>query len=47
VFLVLAPHQIRQVKTDTLNAKWTDEGWQALVQKDPEFAKFFKAAKAK
>ena len=47
VFLVLAPHQITQVKADTLNAKRTEEGWQALVKNDPEFAKFFKAARAK
>jgi hypothetical protein len=47
VFLVLAPHQITQVKTDTLNAKPTQEGWQALVKKDPAFTKFFQAAKAK
>jgi hypothetical protein len=47
VFLVLAPQQITQVKTDTLNATWTEEGWQALVKKDPEFAKFFKAVRAK
>jgi hypothetical protein len=47
VFLVLAPKQFRQVKVDTLNAKATDEGWQALVRQDPEFTRFFKAAKAK
>jgi hypothetical protein len=47
VFLVQAPHQITQVKADTLNATRTDEGWQVLVKKDPEFARFFKAARAK
>jgi len=47
VFLVLAPHQITQVKADTLHANWTEEGWQALVKKEPEFTKFFKAAKGK
>jgi hypothetical protein len=49
VFLVLTkvdPIQITQLKTDTLSAKWTEEGWEALVKKDPEFTKFFKAAKA-
>jgi hypothetical protein len=47
VFLVLAPHQVTQVKADTLNAKWSEDGWQALVKNDPAFTKFFKAAKAK
>jgi hypothetical protein len=47
VFLVIAPHQTTQVKADTLNINWTEEGWQALVKTDPEFAKFFKAARAK
>jgi hypothetical protein len=47
VFLVRAPHQVTQVKTDTLNATWTEEGWLALVKKDPAFEKFFIAAKAK
>ena len=47
VFLVIAPHQITQVKAETLNANWTEEGWQALVKGDPAFAKFFNAAKGK